>query len=148
MREKQAQMDEFTARQHFDRMQDRFQSGRFSWQRSQTSFKAKSAGNSFNPDNRSKAYDAWTREQSPLGEPVSDSVSETDRALIVLGLRGFSVTNSADFSSRSTPLTMDVLKKAYQKKAMDTHPDHSGGNEDRFREVTEAYNTLKGKLGA
>jgi molecular chaperone DnaJ len=35
----------------------------------------------------------------------------------------------------------DEIKKAYRKKSMDTHPDR-GGNEEEFKEVSEAYETL------
>jgi molecular chaperone DnaJ len=33
------------------------------------------------------------------------------------------------------------IKKAYRKKSMETHPDR-GGNEEVFKEVAEAYETL------
>ena len=35
----------------------------------------------------------------------------------------------------------DEIKKAYRKKSMDTHPDR-GGNEEEFKEVSEAYEVL------
>jgi len=35
----------------------------------------------------------------------------------------------------------DDIKKAYRKKSMETHPDR-GGNEEVFKEVAEAYETL------
>ncbi|KXV06790.1 hypothetical protein AD930_06745 [Acetobacter malorum] len=34
------------------------------------------------------------------------------------------------------------LKKAWKKKAFDTHPDH-GGSSEKFQEVTDAYNFLR-----
>lgn len=36
------------------------------------------------------------------------------------------------------------IKNAYRKKALVTHPDR-GGNEDEFKKVTEAYEVLSGK---
>ncbi len=38
--------------------------------------------------------------------------------------------------------TEDVVKKAYRKLAKEYHPDKSTGNEDKFKEVAEAYETL------
>jgi len=40
--------------------------------------------------------------------------------------------------------TEEEVKKAYRKKAIETHPD-KGGNEEEFKKVTEAYEILTGK---
>lgn len=40
--------------------------------------------------------------------------------------------------------TEEEVKKAYRKKAVETHPD-KGGNEEEFKKVTEAYEILTGK---
>ena len=40
--------------------------------------------------------------------------------------------------------TEDEVKKAYRKKAIETHPD-KGGNEEDFKKITEAYEILTGK---
>lgn len=40
--------------------------------------------------------------------------------------------------------TEEEIKKAYRKKAIETHPD-KGGNEEEFKKVTEAYEILTGK---
>ncbi|MDQ3123925.1 MAG: molecular chaperone DnaJ [bacterium] len=37
----------------------------------------------------------------------------------------------------------DEIKKAFRKKAVEFHPDKEGGNEDKFKEVNEAYEVLK-----
>lgn len=37
--------------------------------------------------------------------------------------------------------TQDEIKKAFRKKAMESHPD-KGGSEEKFREVSEAYDVL------
>jgi DnaJ-class molecular chaperone len=37
--------------------------------------------------------------------------------------------------------TQDEIKKAYRKKAIESHPD-KGGNEDTFKKISEAYDTL------
>jgi molecular chaperone DnaJ len=41
-------------------------------------------------------------------------------------------------------VTEEELKKAYRKKAIETHPD-KGGNEEDFKKITEAYEILTGK---
>jgi molecular chaperone DnaJ len=40
--------------------------------------------------------------------------------------------------------TEDEIKKAYRKKAMDSHPD-KGGSEEEFQKINEAYEILTGK---
>ena len=35
----------------------------------------------------------------------------------------------------------DTLKKAYRELSMEYHPDH-GGDEEKFKELNEAYSTL------
>ena len=37
--------------------------------------------------------------------------------------------------------TQDEIKKAYRKKAVESHPD-KGGNEETFKKISEAYDTL------
>jgi len=37
----------------------------------------------------------------------------------------------------------DEIKKAYRKAAVAHHPDKEGGNEDKFKEASEAYEVLK-----
>jgi molecular chaperone DnaJ len=39
--------------------------------------------------------------------------------------------------------TADEIKRAYRKKAVELHPDKSGGDEAKFKELGEAYEVLK-----
>jgi len=38
--------------------------------------------------------------------------------------------------------TADEIKKAFRKKAHEHHPDKAGGNNDKFKEINEAYQTI------
>ena len=43
----------------------------------------------------------------------------------------------------SKSASADEIKKAYRRQAVQHHPDKEGGNEDKFKEVNEAYDILK-----
>ena len=37
----------------------------------------------------------------------------------------------------------DEIKKAFRRAAVQHHPDKEGGNEEKFKEINEAYDVLK-----
>src|SRR3989344_4958301 len=37
----------------------------------------------------------------------------------------------------------DEIKKAFRRAAVEHHPDKEGGNEEKFKEINEAYEVLK-----
>lgn len=43
----------------------------------------------------------------------------------------------------SKSASADELKKAYRRLAVEHHPDKESGNEDKFKEISEAYDVLK-----
>jgi len=45
----------------------------------------------------------------------------------------------------SPEASQEDIKKAYKKKVFQTHPDKNDGDDSKFKEVQEAYNSLMGK---
>src|SRR6266550_9114382 len=43
----------------------------------------------------------------------------------------------------SKSATPDEIKRAYRKLALEHHPDRHGGDDSKFKEISEAYETLK-----
>jgi DnaJ-class molecular chaperone len=54
------------------------------------------------------------------------------------------VPNYYDILGLQPNASPEEVKKAYKKQALQHHPDH-GGDEEKFKEVTEAYEILTGK---
>ncbi len=50
-----------------------------------------------------------------------------------------------DILGVSRSATEDEIKKAFRKKAHELHPDKSGGDESKFKELNEAYQVLSNK---
>jgi len=51
--------------------------------------------------------------------------------------------NYYDILGVAKTASQDEIKKAFRKKAHEYHPDKGNGNADKFKEVNEAYQTLK-----
>ena len=49
--------------------------------------------------------------------------------------------NLYDILSVNETATQDEIKKSYRKLAMEHHPD-KGGSEEKFKKISEAYETL------
>src|SRR6266496_1236346 len=48
-----------------------------------------------------------------------------------------------DILGVSKSASADEIKRAYRKLAMEHHPDKHGGDDAKFKELSEAYETLK-----
>src|SRR5258708_3817890 len=48
-----------------------------------------------------------------------------------------------EVSGVGKPASADEIKKAFRGKAVQYHPDKDGGDEEKFKEVNEAYEVLK-----
>jgi hypothetical protein len=57
------------------------------------------------------------------------------KAISMLELQGSDITN------------WDYIKKKYRQLAKERHPDKEGGDEEKFKELNEAYSLLKKELG-
>lgn len=43
----------------------------------------------------------------------------------------------------SKTASADEIKKAFRRLAVQHHPDKEGGNEEKFKEINEAYDVLR-----
>ena len=50
--------------------------------------------------------------------------------------------NAADILGIHVDSDINIIKKAFRKKALHCHPDKKTGNTEAFQELTDAYNTL------
>ena len=55
------------------------------------------------------------------------------------------MANYYDVLGVSKGASDDEIKKAYRKLAHKHHPDKTGGDETKFKEINEAYQTLSSK---
>jgi len=51
------------------------------------------------------------------------------------------IENYYDILGVKETASQDDIKKSYRKLAKENHPD-AGGNEDKFKKISEAYDTL------
>jgi DnaJ homolog subfamily C member 7 len=51
-------------------------------------------------------------------------------------------SNSYDILEIDEDADENEIKKAFRKKALETHPDKTGGDDELFKKVREAYETI------
>ncbi len=72
------------------------------------------------------------------GLTYTTDVATTDKA----AARKESLLDAYDILGASPDDPVDLIRDVYRRKSMYYHPDKSGGNVDKFKKLTEAYNLI------
>jgi len=84
---------------------------------------------------RKHKYDNFTFNEQRYKYAFSDSHLQTHRT-------NMKRSNSMEILQIEPPITERDLKKAYRKMSLKSHPDKSGGSNEQFIKVNEAYHEL------
>ena len=84
---------------------------------------------------RKKQYNKFTFDERRYKYAFGDSHLQTDKTNIKR-------SDSMEILQIEPPITELDLKKAYRKMSLKSHPDKSGGSNEQFIKVNEAYNEL------
>lgn len=80
--------------------------------------------------------ESWFNDSNRFEDPFEDVDEEDDF------IKPLKRSNSYEILEVDRDADESEIKRAFRKKALETHPDKIGGDGEMFRKVKEAYDTL------